>query len=116
MAIQFDYQNQKITVNGKEIINSNGVIASNVNISSHGTVTVTNLQDAIEQLADQFYYTETTPVGGYLREGALWYKASTLTLSIYREISPSVFGWTPLSTGTGDSETLDGGAYQENII
>lgn len=111
MGIEFDYQNQKITVNGIEVINSTGVVASNLAISSYGSVTVSNLQDALEQLADKIYYTESSPVGTYLIEGALWYKPSTLTLSLYRQISPGVFGWTPISTGTTDSDTLDGGAY-----
>ena len=111
MAIELDYQNQKITVNGTDIIDINGLIPANVVIAPSGAITTDTLESALEQLADQIFYTETIPVSVYLREGALWYKNSTLTLSVYREISPGVFEWTPIYTGTDNSDTLDGGAF-----
>lgn len=111
MAIVLDYQNQKIIVDGTDIIDINGIIVSNVSVTPSGAITVNNLEDALNQLADQIFYSETTPSSVYLREGALWYKQSTLTLSVYRQISPGVYNWTPISTGTDDSDTLDGGAY-----
>lgn len=111
MAIILDYQNQKISVDGTDIIDINGVIAANVPVTPSGAITVSNLEDALQQLGDQIFYSETTPVSAYLREGALWYKHSTLTLSVYREISTGVFNWDPISTGTDNSDTLDGGAF-----
>lgn len=111
MAIELDYQNQKITVDGTDIIDINGVIPANVAIAPSGAITTDTLEAALAQLADQIFYSETTPVSAYLREGALWYKNSTLTLAVYREVSTGVFEWTPISTGTDNSDTLDGGAF-----
>jgi hypothetical protein len=116
MAIEIDYQNQKITVNGKDIIDINGVVPSNVAIDPHGVITVNNLKEALDQLADQTFQGETnpifySPVSSYLREGALWYQPSTKTLSMYREISPGVYNFVPISSGTGNSDTIDAGAF-----
>jgi len=111
MAIELDYQNQKITVNGTDIIDINGVIPANVSIAPVGAITTDTLEDALAQLADQIFYSETIPASDYLREGALWYKNSTLTLAVYRQVSLGVFEWTPISTGTDNSDSLDGGAF-----
>lgn len=116
MAIVIDQQNQKIIVNGKEIIDINGVIPANVPIDPYGVVTVNNLREAINQLADQAFYGEDnpafiSPISSYLREGALWYKPSTKTLSMYRQVSMGVYNFTPISTGTGDSDTIDSGVF-----
>lgn len=116
MAIVIDHQNHKIIVNGKDIIDINGVIPENVPITPHGVVTVGTLQEALDQLADQTFYGELSPISyspisSYLREGALWYKPSTKTLSMYREISTGVYNFVPISTGTGNSDTIDAGAF-----
>lgn len=46
-----------------------------------------------------------------LQEGDVWYETDTETLYFYREISQNVFGWVPISTGTDNSDMLDGGYY-----
>lgn len=111
MAIEFDYQNQKLLVNDIEVLDLNGVVAENVPINPYNTITATNLQTALEQLADQVFRGSTTPTGPNIEVGDFWYEDSTGILYIYREISTNVFNWVPISTGTGDSDTLDGGAY-----
>lgn len=58
-----------------------------------------------------FYRQASQPAGGTYREGDLWYETDTETLYFYREVSLGVYNWIPLSTGTTDSDTLDGGAY-----
>lgn len=57
-----------------------------------------------------FYYSQATPPVNP-PEGALWYNTATEDFLLYRETSTNVFNWVPLSTGEGDSDTLDGGAY-----
>lgn len=67
-----------------------------------GYVTSTNGSD--------FYYVQPTqPVSP--SEGDMWYNTLTEDLLVYRETSTNVFNWVPLSTGEGNSDTLDGGAY-----
>ena len=111
MAIEYDYQNQKLFVNGKEIVDIEGVIAENVPVTPSGVVTATNLQDALEELANQIFKSDEAPVSGNLEPGDIWYETDTESLYYYREVSPSVFAWVPISTGTGTSDILDGGAY-----
>jgi len=43
--------------------------------------------------------------------GDFWYKTDTDDLYFYREVSQNVFAWVIISTGTGDSDVLDGGNY-----
>ena len=87
--------------------------ASGVSFSPHGTITATNLQDALEQLADQDFRQSTTPSGDNIEEGDTWYNTSTEQLYVYRETSPTVFEWVPIMIGNDspDSDTLDAGAF-----
>lgn len=59
--------------------------------------------------ADFYYVQSTQPASP--NEGDMWYNTTTEDLLVYRETSTNVFNWIPLSTGAGDSDTLDGGAY-----
>ncbi len=87
--------------------------ASGVSFNPHGTITATNLQDALEQLADQDFRQSTTPSGDNIEEGDTWYNTSTEQLYVYRETSPTVFEWVPIMVGNDspDSDTLDAGAF-----
>jgi hypothetical protein len=58
-----------------------------------------------------FYRLPSQPTGGTYREGDIWYDTTTDNIYFYREISQNVFNWVLFSTGTDDSDTLDGGAY-----
>ena len=46
-----------------------------------------------------------------LREGDVWYETDTENVYFWRETSSNVYNWTLLSTGTTDSDSLDGGSY-----
>ena len=87
--------------------------ASGVAFVPHGTVTATNLQAAVEQLADQDFRQVTTPTGDNVEEGDTWYDTSTEQFYVYRETSPAVFEWVPIMVGNDspDSDTLDAGAF-----
>jgi hypothetical protein len=76
----------------------------------YGTVTATNVQDALAQLADQDFRTTSTPTGTNVSEGDTWYDTDDNLMKVYREISTGVFGWTNLVV-TELNESLDAGAF-----
>tara|TARA_Y100000780_G_C13491423_1_gene342436 strand:- start:198 stop:614 length:417 start_codon:yes stop_codon:yes gene_type:complete len=92
-------------------------IASAIGSTAYGSITATNIQTALEQLADQFYRGSTTPTGTNLGEGDLWYDTANEELRVYREISSGSFAWIALVAGgyaTGETslmDKLDGGFF-----
>ena len=92
-------------------------IASAIGSVAYANITATNIQTAIEQLADQFYRGSTTPTGTNLGEGDLWYDTANEELRVYREISSGSFAWIALAAGgyiTGETslmDKLDGGLF-----
>jgi len=85
--------------------------ASNIITTPYNTITATDLDTALKQLADQDFRGDDTPSGDYIEQGDLWYESDTETLKIYREVSSNVYAWIPIAMSTGDSDTLDGGSY-----
>ena len=76
----------------------------------HGTVTATNVQTALEQLADQDFRSNDTPTGTNVSEGDTWYDLDDNEIKVYREVSTGVFAWTNLVV-TETDDTLDAGAF-----
>ena len=93
--------------------------ASQIAVQPHGAVTATNLQDAVQQLADQSFRSDTAPTGSIvagastLNEGDTWYDTNDEQFKVYRETSTGVYEWVPIIVGdsSGDSDTLDAGAF-----
>ena len=92
-------------------------LASQIGSTAYGTISATNIQTALEQLADQFYRGSSTPSGTNLGEGDLWYDTANEELRVYREISSGSFAWIALIAGgyiTGETslmDKLDGGYF-----
>tara|TARA_B110000285_G_C14973149_1_gene537609 strand:+ start:556 stop:939 length:384 start_codon:yes stop_codon:yes gene_type:complete len=84
--------------------------AASLPFTPHGTVTATNVQNALEQLADQDFRTTSTPSGTNVSEGDTWYDTDDNILKVYREISAGTFAWTTVVVAEVD-ETLDAGAF-----
>ena len=84
--------------------------AVNTVVVPHGTITATNVQDALKQLADQDFRSNDTPTGTNVSEGDTWYDLDDNTMKVYREISTGVFAWTNLVV-TETDDTLDAGAF-----
>jgi hypothetical protein len=118
--------NVTVTENETIITTINGIAeAQHLAFSPHGTITATNVQEALEQVADQHFVQEESPTNA--TEGDLWYDTNDDQLMVYREISTGVFDWRTLAiagyappvgaqAGTYDytqvdMETLDGGNY-----
>lgn len=87
--------------------------ASTVTVAPYGPITATNIQAAIEQLADQNFRQDAAPTGATVSEGDTWYDTDDDEFKVYREISTGVFAWAPIMIGTppGDSDIVDAGAF-----
>ena len=85
--------------------------AAGVSVSPSGSITATNVQDALIQLADHTFRQAAAPSGTNVEQGDFWYETDTETLHVYREVSSGVFEWVPILLSTSDSDTLDGGSY-----
>ena len=91
--------------------------ASSIVSTAYNTISATNVQTAIEQLADQFYRSTGAPSGTNLAEGDLWYDTANEELKVYREISASTYEWQALVAGgyvageTSLMDKLDGGFF-----
>ena len=79
-------------------------------VTPYGTVTATNVQDALQQLADQDFRSTSQPTGTNVQEGDTWYDTDDNIMKVYREISTGVFAWTNLIVAETD-DTLDAGSY-----
>jgi hypothetical protein len=91
--------------------------ASSIVSTAYNTISATNVQTAIEQLADQFYRSTGAPSGTNLAEGDLWYDTANEELRVYREISAGTYEWQALVAGgyvageTSLMDKLDGGYF-----
>ena len=90
------------------------ITAANVTVVPYGTITTTNLRDALKELADQDFRGTSTPTGSYISEGDTWYDTDDDQFKVYRETSSGTFQWVPIIVGAaaGDSDTIDAGSYQ----
>ena len=90
-----------------------------VGVTPYGSITATNVQDALNQLADQNFRSATAPTGSViagtstLAEGDTWYDTNDEQFKVYRETSTGTFEFVPIIVGdsSGDSDTLDAGAF-----
>jgi hypothetical protein len=91
--------------------------ASSIVSTAYNTISATDVQTAIEQLADQFYRSTGAPSGTNLAEGDLWYDTANEELRVYREISAGTYEWQALVAGgyvageTSLMDKLDGGYF-----
>ena len=102
------------TVEAYNLSLASGSVAANaVSSTAYGSVTATNVQDALEQLADQDFRQADAPTGATVSEGDTWYDTDDDEFKVYRETSTGVFEWAPIMVGTppGDSDIVDAGAF-----
>ena len=87
--------------------------ASSVSYTQTGSLAGGNVQDALADLADQFFRQASTPSGDNLAEGDLWYNTSSEELFVYRQVSGG-YEWHTIASAGGSSPTsftLDGGSF-----
>ena len=88
-------------------------LAADVTYTQHGSLPGGNVQDALEDLADQFFRQSSTTSGDNLSEGDLWYNSSTEEILVYRQTAGG-FEFHVIASAGGSSPTaftLDGGAF-----
>ena len=87
--------------------------ATNSVVTPYKTITATNVQSALEQLADQDFRGTSAPTGSTVSEGDTWYDTDDEQFKVYRETSSGTFQWVPIIVGAaaGDSDTIDAGSY-----
>ena len=88
-------------------------LAADVTYTQHGSLPGGNVQDALEDLADQFFRQSSTPSGDNLSEGDLWYNTSTEELLVYRQTAGG-FEFHVIASAGGSSPTaftLDCGSF-----
>ena len=87
--------------------------ATNSVVTPYKTITATNVQSALEQLADQDFRGTSAPTGSNIEEGDTWYDTDDEQFKVYRETSSGTFQWVPIMVGAagGDSDTIDAGSY-----
>jgi len=118
ISLNLTPDNTLITVNNFAIP-INFMDADNVVFAPYNAITADNVSDALKQLADQNFRSDSVPVGttiggvSTISEGDTWYDTDDNQLKVYRETSTNVFEWVPIIVGAAadDSDTLDAGAF-----
>lgn len=112
-SVEITDRTRDVTVSTVALPSTSTVNASNINVTPYNTITATDLEAALQQLADQDFRGTSTPTGDNIQEGDTWYDTDDDQMYVYRETSPSTFEWVPIILGTAgeDSDTLDAGAF-----
>ena len=99
-----------VEVNNMAIPNQD---ATEIYFAPYNTITVSNVGDALKQLADQDFRSASAPTGSNVGEGDMWYDTDDDELKVYRETSSGVFQWVPIILGAAadNSDTLDAGTF-----
>lgn len=96
------------TIPTLSVTTGTGGTASSITVTPYNTISSTNLQDALEELADQSFRGSSTPTTN-VEEGDTWYDSTTDTFLVYRTLD-GVLDWHPLLV-TATEGRLDGGAF-----
>ena len=112
-TITLNQSDNPITVTTSSDLTLQAGIAADIVYTQTGSLAGGNLQDALGDLADQFYRQSSTPSGDNLAEGDLWYNTSSEELFVYRQVSGG-YEWHTIASAGGSSPTsftLDGGSF-----
>ena len=112
----------EITVTTDQVvITTNSVavgVAGDISFSPVGSITATNIQDALHQIADQQFVQAAAPASDdeNLQEGDLWYNTADNKLMVYRNTTwEEITIAAQLSESSGIAEysdvTLNGGYF-----
>ena len=115
LAVTLNQSDNPITVTTTSDLTLQAGSAGDITYTATGSLAGGNVQDALGDLADQFFRQSSTPSGSNLAEGDLWYNTSTEELFVYRQVSGG-YEWHTIASAGGSSPTtftLDGGSFQE---
>ena len=112
-TVTLDQSDNPITITTSSDLTYQASLAADVTYTPTGSLAGGNLQDALGDLADQFFRQSSTPSGSNLAEGDLWYNTSSEELFVYRQVSGG-YEWHTIASAGGSSPTsftLDGGSF-----
>ena len=113
-TITLDQSDNPITITTTTDVLLAASFASDVTYNETTTLPGGNVQEALADLAEQFFRQAATPSGSNLGEGDLWYDTANEELRVYREVSTSVYEWHTIAAAGGTNptmNTLDGGSF-----
>ena len=113
LSVTINQSNNPITVTTTSDLTFAASLAEDVVYTQTGSLAGGNVQDALGDLADQFFRQSSTASGSNLAEGDLWYNTSSEELFVYREVSGG-YEWHTIASAGGSSPTsftLDGGSF-----
>ena len=113
-TVTLNQSDNPITINTTSDLTLQASLAEEVVYTQTTTLPGGNVQEALADLAEQFFKQSATPSGDNLEEGDLWYDTAEEELRVYRQISTSVFEWHTIAAAGGStptSFTLDGGSF-----
>ena len=113
-TITLDQSDNPITITTTTDVLLAASFATDVTYTETTTLPGGNVQEALADLAEQFYRQSDTPSGSNLDEGDLWYDITNEELKVYREVSSNVYQWHTIAAAGGTSPTgftLDGGSF-----
>ena len=95
------------------VITTNSVavgVAGDISFSPVGSITATNIQDALHQIADQQFVQAAAPASDdeNLQEGDLWYNTADNKLMVYRNTT-----WEEVVISAQLSESSDAAEYSD---
>ena len=83
--------------------------AASVSVTPTGSITATDLQGALEQLAAQDFRSNAAPTGSNVDLGDTWYDIDDNIFYVRRTVD-GVTDWVAVQTGSNPDET-DGGSF-----
>ena len=113
LTVTLNQSDNPITVNTTTDVLLPASYADQVTYSATTTLPGGNVQEALADLAEQFFKQSATPSGSNLEEGDLWYDTANEELFVYRQISGG-YEWHVIASAGGSSATaftLDGGSF-----
>ena len=114
LTVTLNQSDNPITVTTSSDLTLAAGLANEIVYTQTGSLAGGNVQDALGDLADQFFRQGSTPSGDNLNEGDLWYNTSSEELFVYRQIDGSNYEWHIIASAGGSSPTaftLDGGSF-----
>ena len=114
LSVTINQSENPITVSTTSDLTLTASLADQVTYTATTTLPGGNVQEALADLAEQFFKQSATPSGSNLEEGDLWYDTAEEELRVYREVSTSVYEWHTIAAAGGStptSFTLDGGSF-----
>ena len=113
-TVTLDQSDNPITITTSSDLTYQASLAEDVTYTSTTTLPGGNVQEALADLAEQFYRQSATPSGSNLGEGDLWYDTANEELRVYRQVGVSSYEWHTIAAAGGTNptmNTLDGGSF-----